>query len=279
MVPKTKNLANNSSQIAVKIAFYLFGLIVVAFVVSPLLVLIPCSFNQSQMLEWPHKALSLKWYASILGSKNWGLAFFTSLALASTVATISTIVGSAVASFYFERRQMGKQFIRLFFLSPLVIPIISLALAMYICLVRIRLTDTFLGLVGTHCILCIPFVFAITSASFKKRGTPLEEAAQNLGASKLQTWLYVTIPSIKEAILAAFLLCFATSFNEVVVTIFMTDINVQTISKRMWDGIRFEISPVLAVASILTILIAVPAVMALDFFVNKSFWRLPDGGR
>jgi ABC-type spermidine/putrescine transport system permease subunit II len=150
------------------------------------------------------------------------------------------------------------------------IPVISFALALYICLVRLHLADTLLGLIGAHCVLCTPVTFGLAAASLARRAPFLEEAALNLGASRTQTWLLVTLPSIRNAILASLLLSFAVSFNEVVAVVFLSDVEVITVSKRLWDGIRFEISPILAAASVLTLAVAVPAVISFDILASRA---------
>jgi len=238
-----------------------------AFIVGPLLVLVPCSFNDGTMLEWP-RAFSVRWYKAVLQDQAWLSALSGSLLLAGSVAAVSTLIGSALSSYVMESRPFRKNLTRLFFLSPLAIPLISLAVALYVCLIKIGLVDTFIGLVCAHCVLCVPVAFGVLSASLRRRGVPLEAAAVNLGASRLQTWAFVTLPSVKRAVWAAFLLCFAVSFNEVVITILLTDLEFITVSKKMWDGIRFEISPALAVASVLVSLIAISIVVVFASLIR-----------
>ena len=126
------------------------------------------------------------------------------------------------------------------------------------------------GLMGAHCVLCIPLTFGLVAASLAQRQPFLEEAALNLGASRMQTWLMITLPSAKNAVLASLLLSFAVSFTEVVIVVFFTDTNVVTVSRKLWDGVRFEISPILAAASVFTIVIVVPTVVVFDMLATRA---------
>lgn len=258
---------------ASKTAYYIcaIGLLIASFVLLPLVVLVPVSLNPSRVLEWPRSGLTLKWYIDLLQNPVWIRAFASSFVLGATVAILSTGIGAGIATRLVKCRWLPRVLAMSFFLSPLLVPVISLAVAIYVCLVRLRMTDTFVGLVGAHSVLCVPLSAALITAALARRQPFLEEAAINLGASKMQIWLLVTLPSLKNAVLACFLLSFAVSFNEVIVVLFLSDVNFVTVSREMWDGIRFEISPTLAAGSVLIVSIAIPVVVLFDVLVRRAF--------
>jgi len=251
-------------------AFCVLGVLLALFVAFPLIVLVPSSLNQSRLLEWPRTGLTLEWYESVFGSVAWLRAFATSTAVASLAALVSTVIGAGAACRVYGWRPSLRFLAEALFLSPLAVPVVSLALGMYICLVKVGLADTMLGLIGAHCVLCIPLTFGLVAASLARRQPFLEEAALNLGASRMQVWLMVTLPSARNAVLASLLLSFAVSFTEVVVVIFLTDTRVTTLSKELWDGMRFEISPVVAAVSVVTMVVAVPIVVLFDILATKA---------
>jgi putative spermidine/putrescine transport system permease protein len=143
--------------------------------------------------------------------------------------------------------------IRLIVLAPLVVPVIIMAIAIYGLYAQLKMVGTLHGLVLAHTVLALPFVVVIVSATLQGLDETLELAAQNLGANRWQTFRLVTLPLIRPGVVSAALLAFITSFDEVVVAIFVSGTGAATLPKQMWDGIRTEIDPTVAAVSTLLI--------------------------
>jgi len=164
----------------------------------------------------------------------------------------ATAVGTA-AALALRQPFRGRSLVRLIVLAPLVVPVIIVAIAIYGLYAQLKLVGTLSGLVLAHTVLALPFVVVIVSATLHGIDETLELAAQNLGANRWHTFRLVTLPLIRPGVVSAALLAFITSFDEVVVAIFVSGTQAATLPKQMWDGIRTEIDPTVAAVSTLLI--------------------------
>ena len=235
-------------------ALMALALAIVVFLIAPLAVVIPISFSAAKYLTFPPPGWSMQWYARYFGSREWMTATERSFEVAVLTTIAATAVGTA-AALALRRPFRGRSLIRLIILAPLVVPVIIVAVAIYGLYARLKLVGTLHGLVLAHTVLALPFVVVIVSATLHGLDETLELAAQNLGANRWQTFRLVTLPLIRPGVVSAALLAFITSFDEVVVAIFVGGTHAATLPKQMWDGIRTEIDP--TVAAVSTLLIAV----------------------
>ena len=225
---------------------------ILIFLVAPLAVVIPISFSAAKYLTFPPPGWSLQWYARYFGSREWMSATLRSFEVAVLTTAAATAVGTA-AALALRRPFRGRSLVRLVLLAPLVVPVIIVAIALYGLYARLKLVGTLHGLVLAHTVLALPFVVVIVSATLRGIDDTLELAAQSLGASRAQTFRLVTLPLIRPGVVSAALLAFITSFDEVVVAIFVSGTQAATLPKQMWDGIRTEIDPTVAAVSTLLI--------------------------
>jgi len=228
------------------------ALAIVVFLIAPLAVVIPISFSAAKYLTFPPPGWSMQWYARYFGSREWMTATERSFEVAVLTTIAATAVGTA-AALALRRPFRGRSLIRLIILAPLVVPVIIVAVAIYGLYARLKLVGTLHGLVLAHTVLALPFVVVIVSATLHGLDETLELAAQNLGANRWQTFRLVTLPLIRPGVVSAALLAFITSFDEVVVAIFVGGTHAATLPKQMWDGIRTEIDPTVAAVSTLLI--------------------------
>jgi putative spermidine/putrescine transport system permease protein len=222
------------------------------FLVAPLAVVIPISFSAAKYLTFPPPGWSLQWYERYFGSREWMSATGRSFEVAVLTTLAATAVGTA-AALALRRPFRGRSLIRLIVLAPLVVPVIIMAIAIYGLYAQLKMVGTLHGLVLAHTVLALPFVVVIVSATLQGLDETLELAAQNLGANRWQTFRLVTLPLIRPGVVSAALLAFITSFDEVVVAIFVSGTGAATLPKQMWDGIRTEIDPTVAAVSTLLI--------------------------
>jgi len=234
------------------------GAAVLVFLALPLVVVMPISFSAAKYLTFPPPGWSVQWYERYFGSREWMGATWRSVEVAVLTTLVASAIGTA-AALALRRPFRGRSLVHLVIVAPMVVPVIILAIAIYGLYARLRLVGTLLGLVLAHTVLALPFVVVVVAATLRGFDESLELAAQNLGANRWHTFRLVTLPLIAPGIVSGAVLAFITSFDEVVIAIFVSGARAPTLPKQMWDGIRTEIDP--TVAAVSTILICVTAVL------------------
>lgn len=231
----------------------LVAALVIGFLISPLLVVVPMSFNDSAFLEFPPTRLSLRWYHEFFTNRIWLSATAVSLKVGALVAVVATLLGTLAAFGITRGRFRGRTLVRAFILSPLITPVIVLAVALYYLFAALGLKGRLLSLVIGHTILALPYAVVVITASLEVFDVRLERVAMSLGAGRLRTFFRVTLPLIRSGVLIAALFAFLTSFDDVVIALFVSGPETMTLPRKMWDGIRNEINPTIAAASSLLI--------------------------
>lgn len=219
------------------------------FMMAPSLIVIPMSFNTYGGIRFPPDGFSLQWYGEYFSRPEWTRATINSFVVASLTTVFATALGTVTALGLVRGRMPGRQLLTSLILTPLIVPTIVTAVAMYGVLARFNLVGTILGLVFAHTVLALPFVIVNVSAVLQRMDWRIEQAARSLGASSLKAFVLVTLPIIRPGVLAGALFAFITSFDEVVVAIFISGVDAQTLPVRMWSGLRFEINPIVSAAS------------------------------
>jgi putative spermidine/putrescine transport system permease protein len=253
-----------------RILFWVVCLLVFAYLIFPITVIIPISFSPSEYLQFPPKSVSLQWYKAYVSSEEWVDSTVQSLKVAGLTMVLSTVLGT-MASFGLVRgRFKGKKLIQMFIISPMIIPHIIIAIGLYFMFAKLHLVGKTLGIVLGHLPLTLPFVVVTVSASLYGFNISLEEAALTLGANRIKTFFLVTYPLIQPGILAGALFAFIISFDELIVALFLSGTRAVTLPKRMFDALRFEISPVIASISTILILLAVVILVGAALLKRRS---------
>ncbi|MER9651755.1 ABC transporter permease subunit, partial [Mesorhizobium sp. M0199] len=233
------------------------SLIVVAFLVSPILIIVPISFSSSRFLEFPPPALSLQWYQAYFASDTWVSATWQSFGVGIATALVSLAVGSAAAMALVRgsprMRRIGYQLL----LAPLIVPAIISAVALYFLFARLQLINTSLALVIAHSTGAVPLVVLIVAASLQSQNIRLEHAAASLGAPRTVAIWRIVLPLIRPALIVAGFFAFLSSFDDIVLSLYMSGPDTMTLPVRMWSGIREEITPTIAAVSTLLIAFSV----------------------
>ena len=232
---------------------HIFCGFVFLFLILPIFVVVPISFSSATYLKFPPPGFSLQWYNNFFTSQDWTSATIMSLQVASITTAIATVLGTLLAISLLRGNFRGKILIFSFAVSPMIVPVIIIAISVYFFYSKLQVVGTMTGLVAAHTILAIPYVFVIVTATLQGFDETLERASLSLGANPLKTFLFVTLPSIKSGVMSAALFAFITSFDELVIAIFISGTSAVTLPKRMWDGIRLEIDPTIAAVSSLLI--------------------------
>ena len=237
---------------------------VLIFLVAPVLVVIPLSFNAEPyftftegMLRLDPDAWSLRWYNNVLSEGRWLPALGKSLLIGTAATIIATTLGTLAALGLSSPAMPGRGIVMAVLLSPMVTPIIITAAGMSFFYSDLGLGQTHTALILAHAVLGAPFVVISVSASLSGYNHDLNRAAANLGADAWTTLRRVQLPLIAPGVATGALFAFATSFDEVVVVLFIGGPDQRTIPREMWSGIREQISPeILAVATFLIVFAA-----------------------
>jgi putative spermidine/putrescine transport system permease protein len=250
----------------------LFTFFAMMFLIMPIFIIIPISFSSSQYLTFPPPGLSLQWYDNFFTNSQWTDALLQSLKVASCTTVLALILGIMAAKGLLKATFKGKHLLNELFLLPMIIPTIIVAIALYRFESILSITGTTFGLVCAHTVLAMPFVITTVLSRLASLDPNLEFAAQSLGANRVQTFYMVTLPIIKPAILSATMFAFATSFDELVVTIFIAGVNGTTLPKQIWDGVRTQLDPTITSISSILIISVITIMLAPNI---KGLFRKP----
>ena len=231
------------------------------FLVGPIFVIIPLSFNElpyftftPEMLAFDPAGYSTKWYQEFFTEDSWQRAVQNSFLIAVFATLISTFLGTLAALGLSRPEMPFRKTIMALLISPMIVPLIISAAGMYFFYARIGLASTHVGVILAHAALGIPFVIITVTATLVGFDHSLTRAAASLGSSPTRTFFVVIVPLILPGVISGALLAFITSFDEVVVVLFVGSVEQRTIPWKMFSGIREEIRPtILAVATLLVI--------------------------
>ncbi|CAH2399957.1 ABC transporter permease [Mesorhizobium ventifaucium] len=229
--------------------------LVAAFLLLPVVFIVLLSFGSSRWLAFPPPSWTLKWYGELFADPAWLEAALTSARIAAMAAILAVVVG-LLASFALVRGQFrGRNVLRGLLLTPMVLPVVVFAIAIYAFFLRIGLGGTTAGFVIAHTVLALPFAIIPITAALESFDKSIEDAAIVCGASPFEAKLRVTLPAIKIGIFSAAIFAFLASWDEVVVAIFMASPTSQTLPVKIWGSLRQDLSPVIAAASSLLVLL------------------------
>lgn len=235
--------------------------------IFPLFIVAGLSLNETQYLEFPPKNLSLDWFDEVVNDPTWQDALRQSLVVAAFSAPFATALGVA-AAIGIRNSRLANVF-RILILLPLVVPLIVVALAIYPVFVDLNIVGSTEGLILGHALIALPYGFSVIWAAVATLDPRYERAAASLGAGPLSVLRRVTLPMIAPAILASLIVCVAVSFDEVVISIFVSAPDTKTAPVVLWSNIRENLSPAVAAASVL---IAVLNLLILGAGVYIARW-------
>ena len=234
------------------------------FLIAPLFVILPLSFNAEQYIHFSAKMLaldpegfSLRWYEDMIyGTKNpWGLATKNSLIIAFFATIGSTLLGTVAALGLSSRHMPYKAAFMALLISPMIVPLIISGTAIFFFMAKVGLAATHTGIIIAHIILGTPFVVITVTATLTGFDHSVTRAAASLGSNPVNTFRKITLPLIMPGVISGALFAFVTSFDEVIVVLFLAGLENTTIPIQMWVGLREQLSPtILAVATCLIVM-------------------------
>lgn len=254
-----------------------YTIVILVFLTAPLIVVFLLSFSSSLFVVFPPPGFSLQWWAKLAHASDWHESFLFSVKLGFFSASFATIIGT-MGAFWLVRTNLPiKRALFLFSLSPLMVPVIVIATALYIFEARIHLLGSFAGLVIGHVLLSVPYVVVVMVAALRGFDQSLENAAAIHGARPLQVLRLVTLPLLKPALLTAGLLAFLTSFDELLITMFMIGRQTLTLPFKFWNDIRYELNPLLSAASTFVVLLVAAAILTAQWIKMRHDRRTSAG--
>ena len=243
LMPPRADRARRSGS---RITLWIIAMTVIAFLCVPAFFVIPVSFTEEGFLGWPPKGFSLQWYEQVINSPAWAAAAKRSFVVAISSALLGMSIGVPAAFFLARKQFFGKAALFAFLVSPIIMPNIIIAVALFYLYAKLGLVGTNIGLILGHTVLAIPYVVITVMAILKNYDHRLDQAALTLGANKWQTLTRVTLPLLSAGLIASFMFAFIISFDELTIALFVTGGEVTTLPKQMWDDALMRVSPALA---------------------------------
>ncbi|MDN0075208.1 ABC transporter permease [Crenobacter sp. SG2303] len=240
------------------------------FLVLPVLVIIPLSFNESSFLVYPLTGFSMRWYHDFFTSAEWMRSLKNSLIVAPSATVLAMVFGTLAAVGLTRTEFRGKALLMSLLISPMVVPVVIVGVAGYLFFAPLGMDASYFTLILMHAALGVPFVVITVTATLQGFNHNLVRAAASLGASPLRSFFKVTLPLIAPGVISGALFAFGTSFDEVVVTIFIAGPEQATLPRAMFSGIRENLSPTIAAAATLLIAFSVVMLLTLEWLRGRG---------
>jgi len=253
-----------------RVALSTFAALVGAFLVLPILAVIPAAFNASSFIRLPPEAWSVRWWSVFFADPSWRRALFTSLQVATLACGLSVILGTAAALGIARLGGRTRQIALAVFVGPVIVPVIVLAVALYSLARSAGLVGTVTMLAIAHTMLALPYVALNVGVSLAALDPRLAMAATGLGASPARVFRTITLPLIMPGVIGGAVFAFVTSFDEVVLSVFLAGPQVKTLPVRIWEEIRVEYTPLVAVAATIMIGLALAAAAASRLLQRRA---------
>ncbi|AJX33115.1 ABC transporter permease [Burkholderia oklahomensis] len=252
--------------------FALRGLVVLTllYLILPVLAIVPLSFSSSTFLVYPIPGFSMRWYENLLASDEWRMAAKNSFIVAPAATLVATVLGTLAAIGLTKSDFRGKGLLMAVLLSPMIVPVVVMGVGMYLFFAPLGLANTYTGLICAHAALGVPFVVTTVAATLQGFNQNLVRASLSLGANPVTTFFRVTLPVIAPGVMSGALFAFATSFDEVVVTLFLAGADQTTLPRQMFTGIRENISPTIAALATILIVFSTCLLLALELLRGRA---------
>lgn len=248
--------------------------LVLLYLILPILAIVPLSFSSSSFLVYPIPGFSLRWYENLFEAPEWSRAAKNSFIVAPAATLLATVLGTLAATGLAKAEFRGKALLMAVLISPMVVPVIVVGAGMYLFFAPLGLSDSYAALILAHAALGAPFVLTTVLATLQGFNHNLVRASLSLGAGRLTTFFRITLPLIAPGVISGALFAFATSFDEVVVTLFLAGAEQVTLPRQMFTGIRENISPTIAALATILIVLSTSLLLVLEWLRGRLARRL-----
>jgi putative spermidine/putrescine transport system permease protein len=257
--------AKTRTERAARVLLAIFAILVFIFLIAPILAILPLSFNDSTFLVYPMRGFTLHWYADVFASEKWRLAVQNSFLIGIPAASIATVLGTLAAIGLSLADFRGKAIVTALLLSPLVVPIIIVAVGLYFFFAPLGLTQTYAGLIMAHAALGAPFVVVTVSSALASFDRNLARAAASLGAPPVTVFRKVMLPLVRPGVISGALFAFAVSFDEVVTILLLAAPQQRTIPREMFDGMRDSLNPSITAVAAMLVTLAILLLLVVEW--------------
>jgi putative spermidine/putrescine transport system permease protein len=239
--------------------------LIYSFLMLPLLVVFPISLSSAPYMQFPPPGWSWQWYERFVDDPQWIDATWRSLYIGVATAAFALALGVPLSFSLVRARFWGRVVVDRLALAPIIVPTIILSVGVYGLFAKLKLIGAWYGLVVVHTVLALPFVVLVMTAGLRDFDHALEQAAEGLGANRTRTLWRITLPLLRPSLVSAGLLAFISSFDELVVALFLAGPNM-TLPKKMFDNILMEIDPTIAAVSVMQILLVASMLVLIGRF-------------
>jgi putative spermidine/putrescine transport system permease protein len=250
----------------------IFTILVYFFIFAPILIIILTSFGPDSYIAFPPNGFSLKWYSNILNSKMFIRTFKVSIQIAVSATFIALIIGIPAAYSLSRFNFKGKSAMKNIFFSPIIVPGVVFGFSLFNYLVISLELPIYSSLLLGHTIIIIPYIIRVVASSLENFDYSVEEAAISLGATRLKTFFIVVFPNITSSIIAACMLAFINSFNNVPVSIFLTGPGISTLPISMMSYVEYNYDPTVSALSVLLMLMTVGIMFIIEKTLGLSYF-------
>ena len=244
--------------------------LIYCFMLAPVMIVFPISFTEQQYVVFPPTGFTFRWYENFFDSDEFMSALYLSLRLTVSATLIATVLGTAAAVALVRYRFPGQQALKAFFVSPIIVPGLVLGIAMLIFFGPTLLHGTFTALLIAHVVVILPYVIRVVSANLVGLDIRIDQAAQSLGATRLEVFRTVTLPLLRPGIVAGAMLAFVQSFDELIVSLFLTGPQLSTLPVKIYHYIEFNSDPTIAAISVVVVVISATVILLTERFVGLS---------
>ena len=272
-----KNVSETQIRLKNRLWLYIFSFITLFLLIVPSLVVIPMSFSASQYLEFPPQEWSLRWYENYFfswkvenGFNDWMAATWTSIKVAVLTIFVAVPIGTMAAYGLVNSSSRTSKILFPIFISPMMVPIILVAIGLFYFFVQFKLVGSVLGLVIGHSLVALPLVLIIVFSALKNYDMNQEKVARSLGAGRFRAFHEITLPQIKFSIISASLIAFLTSFDEIIISLFVAGGDNSTITRSMFLALRDQIDPTIAAISTILIIISSGLLIIVQLLGNNK---------
>ena len=243
---------------------------VLLYLIAPIIAIVPLSFNSEPFFTYPMPGFSLQWYHEFFTSDMWQLALKNSVIVAVFSTIAATALGTLAALGLSRRDCPLRASITAVLISPMIVPVVVMAVGVYYFFAEIGLLNSLTGIVLAHTALGAPFVVITVTATLASFDHNLMRAAASLGATPVNAFFKVMLPVILPGVASGALFALVTSFDEVVVVLFLAGSEQRTLPRQMWSGVRETLSPTITAVATLLILLAVALLVTIQWLQERS---------
>src|SRR5882724_5261984 len=256
----------------------LYVTVMCLWLMAPIVIVCILAFSGDGYLRFPPTALSLQWFAKFFGDLQWQRALVSSLIIGVIACVVSTTIGFFAAYAFLRAEFRGKKLLLSLLITPVIVPSIITAIAMYYLAGKLGLIGNFVWLGLCHAVIAMPIVLLILLSALHAVDPNLERAALGLGSSRIRVFCRVVLPIVLPGVMSAALFAFLASFDELLISLFLAGVRAQTLPVRIWNSLHLDIEPVIAAVS--AFLIAVTgAVLLLDGVIRGLRARTSEGSQ